>query len=67
MAKTIRVYDGRPSALYSGGLIAEHRNVPSEWTRRDIIERLGIASHLDVFAEDETGATVQVQHGDWRP
>jgi hypothetical protein len=63
--RVIRVYDHRPT--HTGeSLIATHRHVPRDWSRSDIMERFGIASHLDVFDGDENGMGAQIHAGDWR-
>lgn len=51
MPRTILVYDER---FESGPrFVAAHKNVPDNWTARDIMERLGLSDHLCIYAEDD--------------
>lgn len=59
--RTISVYDER---FESGPrLVGEHENVPSTWTKKDVMERFGIGEHLSVY-ELCDGETREMNSGD---
>ena len=45
------------------GRVVEHEGVPPDWTRKDILDRLGIAEHLYVTAVYRDGTIHTVQTG----
>jgi hypothetical protein len=58
VARLIEIFDERPYLPGNPSKIAEHKSVPSEWTLREIFERLSIAPHLTVYLSDEDGRRV---------
>lgn len=57
MNYTVTIYDER---FESGPrLVGEHKNVPENWTRRDILDRFGVQDHLCVYKNHNEC----IQHG----
>lgn len=61
MSISVLVWDER---FESGPIfVGEHKNVPADWSKKDIMDRYGLGEHLCVYREAD-GKTVVLNHGD---
>jgi len=63
-AVKIEVFDERAHIPGNPSHVGTHENVPGTWTVADIIERLGIASHLTVYRTGQDGTRKVIRRGE---